>query len=91
MKHSQEEICEIAEELERVSRARKTYRRRELTACRDYFSKAIDPGQRGVMLAFPGDVPCCPDAIPECLTVDSRPRWSRAFRYRPPPASATWT
>jgi len=70
VKHSQEEICEIADELERVARARSTYRRRRLVLSRDYSVKTVSPGMSGILVAFPGDLPCCPDAIPECLTVD---------------------
>lgn len=71
MSLSAQEICDVAEELEKIARARKSYRRREMVSGRDYNEIGpIGPGSSGILLAFPGDLPCCPDAVPECLSVD---------------------
>lgn len=78
---SREEIIAVAQELEEIECARRKLRKRELHLGRDFNTQTakpgspnqvvINPGNKGVILiAFPGDVPCNPDAVDESITCD---------------------
>lgn len=78
---SREEIVAIATELEEIECVRRRVRKRSLVQGRDFNTQTArpgppnqvvaNPGNKGtILIAFPGDVPCNPDAVDESITCD---------------------
>ena len=67
---SQQEICDIAQELERVRTARNACRIQELKDGRDFQTTVIKPGTSCILLTYPRDSACVPDASDQSLSVD---------------------
>jgi len=67
---SKKEICELAIELEAIRVERNRCRIHDLQDGRDFVTKTIKPGTSGVLLIYPRDTTCAPDAYDQSISVD---------------------
>lgn len=67
---SKQEICEIAQELERIRVQQNYCRIHDLKDGRDFVTKVIKPGTTAILLTYPRDTTCAPDAHDQSITVD---------------------
>jgi hypothetical protein len=67
---SKQDLFDIATELESLRLERNRCRIRELADGRDFVSKVIKPGSSIVLLIYPRDTTCCPDADDVSISVD---------------------
>jgi hypothetical protein len=70
MAMSKQEICEVAQELERIRVERNRCRINDLQDGRDFNTVTIKPGTKGILLIYPRDTTCAPDAHDVSISVD---------------------